>query len=567
MDKSTQHPSGDWQRNLVLTARNTPVWLYQLSQKYGRDIQHLDQIPEVEIALLAERGFTSLWLVGLWQRSPASRKIKHLYGRPDAIASAYSIYAYLPAVNLGGEAALAELRRKANAHGIYLACDMVPNHTGLDAPWLFQHPDRYISLPHSPVDKFAFNSPNLSDDPAGAIYLEEGYYNQTGAAEVFKYVPQNGPAMYIYHGNDGTSMPWNDTAQLNYLNPDTRQAVLREILQVARKFHIIRLDAAMTLVREHFKRLWFPSTGGEKSIPTRGMVTMNDAEFDRLMPREFWSEVIQAIQQESPDTLLIAEAFWLMEKYFVNEIGMHRVYNSAFMHQLRDEENAKFRSYLKEILQTSPGMLERFVNFLTTPDEPPAVLQFGKQQKYLGACRLLACMPGLPLFGHGQWEGLREHYGMDIARPTQMEEADPQLVELHDRHIRPLLQQRPRFSCAERFCLFDFLKGEEVDENVIAFSTSDGEKTSLVLFNNCPTPTHGRLHHTVRQICDPNDTAIHRQPLCLALQCPHDSVAQLNLCDFTQNTKLAFKQDEIRGRGLSFDLDPYESHVFDVTWG
>ena len=87
---------------------------------------------------------------------------------------------------------------------------------------------------------------------------------------------------------------------------------------------------------------------------------------------------------------MIAEAFWLMEKYFINEIGMHRVYNSAFMHQLRDEENAKFRAYLREILQTNPAMLERFVNFLTTPDEEPAVLQFGREQKYLGACRLLA---------------------------------------------------------------------------------------------------------------------------------------------------------------------------------
>ena len=569
MDKSTQYSSDDWQRNLVLTARNTPVWLYQLSQKYGRDIQRLDQIPEEEIALLAERGFTGLWLVGLWQRSSASRKIKNLYGRPDAIASAYSIYAYRPADNLGGETALAELRRAASAHGIYLACDMVPNHTGLDAPWLFEHPDRYISLPRSPLDEFAFNSPNLSDNPAGAIYLEEGYYNQTGAAEVFKYVPKNGPATFIYHGNDGTSMPWNDTAQLNYLNPDTRQAVLREILKVAREFHIIRLDAAMTLVREHFKRLWFPSAGGDKFIPTRGMVTMTDAQFDRLMPREFWSEVVQAIQQEAPDTLLIAEAFWLMEKYFINEIGMHRVYNSAFMHQLRDEENTNFRSYLKEILQTNPAMLERFVNFLTTPDEQPAVLQFGKQQKYLGACRLLACMPGLPLFGHGQWEGLREHYGMDISRPTQIEQADPNLIDLHNRHIAPLLRQRPRFSSSDRFCLYEFLNGErgDVDENVIAFSTCSGEQTALILFNNCAAPIRGRLHHTVQQICDPQDKDIHSQPVYLALRCPHGNAAQLTLRDLTQETEVTFDLEEIRSQGLTFDLGPYESHVFDVAWG
>ncbi len=567
MDKPTQLPEGVWQRNLVLTARNTPVWLYQLSRKYGREIQTLDQIPEEEIALLAQRGFNSLWLVGLWQRSPVSRKIKHLYGRPDAIASAYSIYAYRPSDDLGGEKALAELRRKANTHDIYLACDMVPNHTGLDAPWMYNHPDRYIHVPQSPLANFSFDSINLSEDPAGAIYLEEGYYNQTGAAEVFKFVPQNEPAIYIYHGNDGTSMPWNDTAQLNYLNPETRQAVLQEILRVARDFQIIRLDAAMTLVREHFKRLWFPSPDGEKFIPTRGNNIMSDEEFDRLMPREFWSEVVQAIEHEAPQTVLIAEAFWLMEKYFINEIGMHRVYNSAFMHQLRDEENAKFRDYLKEILQTNPAMLERFVNFLTTPDEPPAVLQFGREQKYLGACRLLACMPGLPLFGHGQWEGLGEHYGMDIAHPTQPEAIDAELVARHDRHIQPLLMQRSRFSSAESFYLYDFVGENGINENVIVFSSSAGEDHSLVVFNNAPCPAQGSLTHSVPQL---NGAAgggeVKSRPLWESLSCPENKAAQLILTDLTQGNRITVSLDTLKDNGLALELNAYESRVFKVSW-
>jgi len=33
-----------------------------------------------------------------------------------------------------------------------------------------------------------------------------------------------------------------------------------------------------------------------------------------------------------------------MEGYFVRTLGMHRVYNSAFMNMLRDEENANYRS-------------------------------------------------------------------------------------------------------------------------------------------------------------------------------------------------------------------------------
>jgi hypothetical protein len=65
---------------------------------------------------------------------------------------------------------------------------------------------------------------------------------------VFKRVDHwTGDTKYIYHGNDGTSMPWNDTAQLNYLKPEIREAVIQTILEVARRSPIIRFDAAMTL--------------------------------------------------------------------------------------------------------------------------------------------------------------------------------------------------------------------------------------------------------------------------------------------------------------------------------
>ena len=76
---------------------------------------------------------------------------------------------------------------------------------------------------------------------------------------------QSGETRYIYHGNDGTSFPWNDTAQLDYLNPAVREQVIQTILHVARLFPVIRFDAAMTLAKRHFHRLWFP--GPEPAAP------------------------------------------------------------------------------------------------------------------------------------------------------------------------------------------------------------------------------------------------------------------------------------------------------------
>jgi glycosidase len=353
---------------------------------------------------------TGLWLIGIWQRSPISSKIKHLCGNKSALSSAYSILDYRPAEELGGTKALARLEKKLANHHMLLACDMVSNHTGMDASWIFDHPDRYIFTKESPNKDFTFNTPNLSDNPAGDIYLERGYYDQSGAAEVFKFVSRkDGEVRYVYHGNDGTSMPWNDTAQLNYLNQDTRKAALDEIVRVAQQFPIIRLDAAMTLTCKHFQRLWYPSSTEDQCVPTREAFGMSKEEFDRQMPHEFWAEVIHELSLKAPQTLLIAEAFWLTEHFFINEIGMHRVYNSGFMHWLRDEKNADYRNYLKKILTDDPSMLERFANFLTTPDERPASVQFGKSSKYFGACRLLACLPGLPMFGMANGKGSKSN--------------------------------------------------------------------------------------------------------------------------------------------------------------
>ena len=121
-----------WMPNVVMIAKSTYVWLEQLSKKYQRHIHRLDQVPEEEMRLLAERGITSLWLIGLWERSTASRTIKHLRGHGDAVASAYSLKDYSIAEDLGGYGAYESLKHQASRYGLRLASDMVPNHMGID---------------------------------------------------------------------------------------------------------------------------------------------------------------------------------------------------------------------------------------------------------------------------------------------------------------------------------------------------------------------------------------------------------------------------------------------------
>src|SRR5690606_37003512 len=131
--------------------------------------------------------------------------------------------------------------------------------------------------------------------------------------------------------------------------------------------------------------LWHPAPGEGGAIASRSRHAMSAAEFEEAMPREFWREVVEAIAARAPDTLLLAEAFWLMESYFVRTLGMHRVYNSAFMHMLASEDNVGYRDLVRETLAFDPRILERFVNYLTNPDEESAKELFGDGDKYFGA--------------------------------------------------------------------------------------------------------------------------------------------------------------------------------------
>lgn len=560
-------PDKDWMPRLVLIAKNTYVWLDQLSKKYQRAITQLDHIPNEELDTLAKWGFTGLWLIGLWERSPASRKIKQYRGNPEAVSSAYSIFEYQIASELGGEVAFQNLRERAWSRGIRLASDMVPNHMGIDSRWVIEHPDWFIGLDYSPFPSYTFNSGNLSDDNRAGIHIEDHYYNNTDAAVAFKRVDyRDGSTRYIYHGNDGTSMPWNDTAQLNYLIPEVREAVIQTILDVARKFPVIRFDAAMTLAKKHYQRLWFPQPGSGGDIPSRADHGLTKEQFDALMPEEFWRQVVDRVAQEVPDTLLLAEAFWLMEGYFVRTLGMHRVYNSAFMNMLRDEKNAEYRLVIKNTLEFDPEILKRYVNFMNNPDERTAVDQFEKGDKYFGICTLMATMPGLPMFGHGQIEGFTEKYGMEYKRSYWEETPDSYLVNRHIQQIFPLLRRRYLFAEVRDFLLYDFFSTDGyVNEDVFAYSNRLGDERALVIYHNRYSTARGWIKSSAAfsvKTSASGDRKLIQSNLGEGLGVPNDENIYCIFRDSITGLEYLRNNREIAEKGLYIELDAYKCHVF-----
>jgi len=552
----------DWMPHLVLLAKNTYVWLGQLTKKYQREMTTLDQVPDEELDLLASRGFTGLWLIGLWERSRASQRIKQRMGQENAVASAYSLHSYDIANDLGGWEALNNLRARAWARGIRLSADMVPNHMGIDSTWVVEHPDWFLSSSFSPYPSYSFRSENLSDDLRVGIYLEDHYYDRTDAAVTFQRRDlQTGHLHYIYHGNDGTSFPWNDTAQLDFTKPEVREAVIQVILHVARNFPVIRFDAAMTLAKKHIQRLWFPGPGTGGAIPSRSQYGMTKAEFDEKVPGEFWREVVDRVAAEVPDTLLLAEAFWLMEGYFVRTLGMHRVYNSAFMHMLRDEDNAKYRLAIKTTLEFDPQILKRYVNFMSNPDEKTAVEQFGNGDKYFGVCTLLSTLPGLPMFGHGQVEGFSEKYGMEFRRAKWDENYDDGLIRGHEWRIFPLLHRRHLFADVENFLLFDFYTAKgSVNEDVFAYSNRfSNNECGLVIYHNKFADASGWIK-TSAAYTDKSTGKLVQKSLAEGVGLPRAGYVIFK--DYASQLEYIRSCKEVWDKGLHLELGAYQCHAF-----
>ena len=556
----------DWMPQVVLQAKSTHVWLDQLSRRYGREIRTLDAIPDEELDSLARLGITGLWLIGLWQRSAASAEIKRRRGDADAHASAYAVDDYRIADDLGGEAAWTSLRERAASRGIRLAADMVPNHMGLDSRWVVEHPDRFVSLDRPPFPAYSFNGPDVSGDGRVEIVIEDHYWAASDAAVVFRRTDRaTGSTRYVYHGNDGTAFPWNDTAQLDYSRADVREAVIQAIVDVARRFPIIRFDAAMVLARRHIRRLWFPEPGAGGAIPSRAEHALSGRAFDAAVPREFWREVVDRVAADAPGTLLLAEAFWLLEGYFVRTLGMHRVYNSAFMHMLRDENGAGYRKVIRDTIEFDPEILKRYVNFMSNPDEQPAIAQFGAGDKYFGAATVLATLPGLPMLAHGQLEGLGERYGHEFSRARLDESPDRGVVERHEREIVPLLRQRSRFAGARDFRLYDLVTpGGAVDEHVYAYSNGRDASRSLVDYHDRFGSASGSIRDSAAFAVPSADGGrrLERSSLADALGLSPDPESVVALRDERSGLTWLATVGALRDRGLRLELDAYTCRVF-----
>jgi glycosidase len=381
---------------------NIRCWLRERSQFSDFPLT-LANIPDSEFREWQRFGFTHVWLMGVWTSGPRSRAValavndlEKVYGsgicEADIAGSPYAIAEYQVPESLGGEAGLQQFRRKLHEHGIKLLLDFVPNHVGLDHPWLKERAGLFIQSPNECPEHFA--------------------------------QPTNDGIYWIAHGKDPNFPAWTDTAQLDYRNPETRVAMQRQLLEVAVRCDGVRCDMAMLILRDIFARTWerFPATENRSTNET----WQNESEF--------WWEAIAATKRLHPEFIFIAEAYWGLEAR-LQSLGFDFTYNKELYDALVRRDPA---SLCDRLLNSSPAFLSASVHFLENHDEP-RIASLLSIEEHRAAALLLLSLPGMRLLHEGQLSGIRQRVPVQSSR---------RLIE--PEHIREMKRAPGNFKVIKR---------------------------------------------------------------------------------------------------------------------
>jgi hypothetical protein len=169
------------------------------------------------------------------------------------------------------------------------------------------------------------------------------------------------------------------------------------------------------------------------------------------------------------------------------------------------------------------------------------------------------------MLGHGQVQGFGEKYGMEFRRAMLDENADPWLVERHEREVFPLFHRRAWFAESENFLLYDVVtESGKVDDGVLAYSNGRGAERSLVLYQTRFGSARGRIRESAAYARKTASGAkrLVRRTLAEGLGLPHDPNAFVVFREARTGLEYIRSCGEIWERGLPVTLDAYGTHVF-----
>jgi hypothetical protein len=378
-----------WPQNPVIYEVNTAVWLQELSSAAGRPRTLADVTP-TEWDAVTPDGVDAVWLMGVWERSPAGLAIAK--NNPslmasfrealpdlkdeDIVGSPYCVRRYVADPTFGGAAGLAAARRSLAAHGKRLILDYVPNHVAPDSPWVTERPDVFIRG----------SATDLAQDPDGWL--------DTGDA-------------VLAHGRDPYFPAWPDVVQLNAFSREMRTVTVETLSSIASQCDGIRCDMAMLLINRIFAKTWGEHAGTEP-------------------PEEFWPDVLAALRAQHPDTVLFAEAYWDLE-WELQQQGLDCCYDKRLYDRIIGRDVAGIHDHLTAGLDYQ----SRLVRFLENHDEPRIAGTLPPETQRVAAVTI-ATLPGATLWHEGQFEGRRVRPPVFLCRRPD-EPADRDLAQWYAR--------------------------------------------------------------------------------------------------------------------------------------
>ena len=428
---------------------NAAVLLRRLADRYRRPLTLLT-IPDEEWRALARPGFDLVWLMGVWQRSPAARQqallngsLRRAFARwvpgwtpADVTGSPYAIHGYELDPRLGAHGDLAALRAKLNRLGLRLIVDFVPNHLAVDHSWTRSHPEWFVQG----GERDTLTHPDW-------------------------FFPLGG--RYLAHGRDPYFPPWHDTVQVNFFSDGMRRALIDELVRIAGLADGVRVDMAMLGLNDVFERTWGTLVRDER-------------------PRtEFWAEAISAVRSAHPDFLLLGEVYWGMEGR-LQALGFDFTYDKTLFDRLRGNAGD-----VRGHLQADAAYRQRCAHFTENHDEERSVVTLGTERA-LAAGIVMSTLPGLRFYYDGQLEGKRVHLPVQIAREPE-EPADPTVKAFYERLLGIVAAAPYHDGDWQLLPLCRAADGNETFNDLLAWLWRYFREWKLVVVNYSDHPAQGWL--------------------------------------------------------------------------
>ncbi len=437
-----------WPRYPTLYEINTWTWLSDLCRRFKRQID-LASVPGSEWDKIAAYGFDAVWLMGVWERSPAGIAIANRnqgllddfrralpdFCPSENVGSPYCVRRYVADQHLGGPDGLAIARQELSKRGMNLILDFVPNHVAPDHPWVAEHPEYFI---RGSVD-------DVRNDPLS--YRQEG-------DRVFAC------------GRDPYFPAWPDVLQLNPFDPGLRQAATETVSSIAQQCDGIRCDMAMLVMNRIVERTWCQRAGARPAI-------------------EYWTEVISPIKSTHPGFLFIAEAYWGLE-WELQQLGFDFCYDKTLYDRLEHGSAESIRLHLCADL----AYQGKLVRFIENHDEPRAAATFLPAKQRVAAL-MMATLPGLKLFHEGQFEGWKVRPPVFLGRRPD-EPAETDLQSFYEKLLQAVNQpafREGQWSLCERTGWPD----NQSFQNVVAWNWLKGDERYLVVVNLGDSPAQARV--------------------------------------------------------------------------